>query len=139
MSKFNSELVGGIYTVVRTKSKCTVSEYGQDYCLIGPLHAGSSKEVEFMDAPEPIEVPLSRLREHGMHLKFGKWLVEGSPNIILVDIDSCSCKENEIVADIWDSYGIPMHADDKELRQYATFGYSTFAFLQEVFSPLIID
>lgn len=35
---FNCYLVGGIYTVIRTKAGVTVDELGDDYFLIGPYN-----------------------------------------------------------------------------------------------------
>lgn len=44
--------VGGIYTVIKTKTPVTTAEYGSRYCLIGPLnHSCAPLEVETISEP----------------------------------------------------------------------------------------
>ena len=43
-------VVGGIYTVIRTKAAVTVEELGEQYCLVGPLNESCVRtEVEIME------------------------------------------------------------------------------------------
>lgn len=46
-------IVGGIYTVIRSKAAVSVEELGDQYCLLGPYNEGLVKtEVEVMEPPE---------------------------------------------------------------------------------------
>jgi len=41
--------VGGIYTVLKTKASVTVEEYGDRYCVLGPLSSSAQLEVEVQE------------------------------------------------------------------------------------------
>jgi len=66
---------------------------------------------------------------------YGRWLVEGSPNVILFDIGSAAWKLEEWKRDIWDSLhiGIPWH--DRESNDAVIFGFLTVWFISEVGLP----
>ena len=73
--------VGGIYTVLKSKSPITVEEFGGRYALVGPYNqATAATEMEEME-PGPLFGPvIARLRErYGIIVHFGKWLVDGYP------------------------------------------------------------
>ena len=63
---------------------------------------------------------------------YGRWLIEGSPNVILFDIGSAAWKLEEWKRDIWDSLhiGIPWH--DRESNDAVIFGFLTIWFISEV-------
>jgi len=63
---------------------------------------------------------------------YGRWLIEGSPNVILFDIGSAAWKLEEWKRDVWDSLhiGIPWH--DRESNDAVIFGFLTIWFISEV-------
>jgi len=65
--------VGGIYTVIKTKVPVTVSEYGDRYCLIGPLSQKTAPvEVEAQEPTDPhLAVTLDAMRKQGVKLPDG--------------------------------------------------------------------
>ena len=67
-----------------------------------------------------------------MQVYYGRWLVEGSPNVILFDIGSAAWKLEEWKRDIWESLhiGIPWH--DRESNDAVIFGFLTVWFIAEV-------
>ena len=67
-----------------------------------------------------------------MQVYYGRWLVDGSPNVILFDIGSAAWKLEEWKKDIWESLhiGIPMH--DRETNDAVIFGFLTIWFISEV-------
>ena len=67
-----------------------------------------------------------------MQVFYGRWLVEGSPNVILFDIGSAAYKLEEWKRDVWDSLhiGVPWH--DRESNDAIIFGYLTVWFISEV-------
>lgn len=59
--------VGGIYTVLRSKAPISTEEYGDQYCMLGPLREGKWQlEVEQI-APESrhIATAIHKLKEGG--------------------------------------------------------------------------
>ncbi len=130
-------LVGGIYTVIKTKAAVTVREYGDRYCLMGPYrHRKSEIEVEESEPSCPlIARAVSKMRASGVHIISGRWLVEGSPNLLLFDVASVSHRLNEWKADLWEKGGIPTHVDDIEVHDAVLFGYMLAWFFGEA-SPI---
>ena len=49
--------VGGIYTVIQTKAKITVDEWGENYFMMGPYY-----EHNFQTQVEACEAPLPAIR-----------------------------------------------------------------------------
>ena len=130
MTKFYC-LVGGIYTVIRTKVPVTVEEYGKRYCLIGPQSKKNScLEVESCDPEDPIlKKCLKSMRDDGVKIVYGTWLVDGSPSVILFDLESMAHRLNEWKADLWNISGIPSPSNDSEMNEAVIFGYLTAWFL----------
>uniref|UniRef100_A0A8C9TKX4 Glycogen [starch] synthase n=1 Tax=Scleropages formosus TaxID=113540 RepID=A0A8C9TKX4_SCLFO len=69
--------VGGIYTVIQTKSKITVDEWGENYFLMGPYYEHNCKtQVEVCEAPNPaIKKTMDCLSSSGCQL-------QDMPNVI---------------------------------------------------------
>ncbi|KAI9199547.1 glycogen synthase [Polychytrium aggregatum] len=125
--------VGGIYTVIKSKAPVTVSEYGDRYCLIGPYSQKTAPmEVEELEpASEPMISTLRALREKGVPFVYGRWLVEGSPNVLLFDVVKSHYRANEWKTDLWNVAGIPSPSDDMETNDSIVFGYLVAWFLGE--------
>lgn len=63
---------------------------------------------------------------------YGRWLIEGYPNIVLFDVGSAAWKLDEWKREFWDSchIGVPNH--DHETNNAVIFGFLTAWFLAEV-------
>jgi len=61
-------VVGGIYTVIRTKAAVTVEELGDQYCLVGPLNESCVRtEVEILEPSNYALVgAIQHMREFGI-------------------------------------------------------------------------
>ncbi|EFO12773.2 hypothetical protein LOAG_15760 [Loa loa] len=89
--------VGGIYTVLRSKAPISTEEYGDQYCMLGPLRNGKWQlEVEQI-APESrhIATAIHKLKEGGFKAVYGRWLIDGYPKVVLFDLGSGSMKMND--------------------------------------------
>ncbi|KAI8062436.1 glycogen synthase [Gongronella butleri] len=126
--------VGGIYTVIKTKVPVTVQEYGDRYCLIGPLsYKSAPMEVEKLEPPPgKIRDTLEEMDKHGVKYLFGRWLIEGVPYVLLFDTASCQHKLDEWKGDLWRSTGIPSPPGDQETNEAILFGYMVTWFLGEI-------
>ena len=125
--KFNRLcLVGGIYTVIKSKVPVTIGEYGEDaYFLVGPLRP-SKAAMEFEEASCPLPalaVTIALMRNKGINVIFGRWLIEGHPYIILLDIMSSLNRLDEWKGDLWKVAGIPSGINDFEMNDSILFGY----------------
>jgi len=78
--------VGGIYTVVSSKAARMKEFYGDNYFLIGPYFQNKRiQEFEEKEPPKFIQKIFVELNKEGIQCYFGKWLVKGEPNAILID------------------------------------------------------
>lgn len=126
--------VGGIYTVIKTKVPVTVSEYGERYCLIGPLsYKTAPMEVEAQEPHDPhLAATLDSMRSAGVKCLYGRWLVEGAPHVLLFDTGSQYSRIDEWKGDLWNLAGIPTPPNDHETNETIVFGYIVAWFLGEV-------
>ena len=100
--------VGGIYTVVKSKAAKMTEVYAQDYFMIGPYFPSASAPPDFYEElPNDFcKAAFEELKNNGIMCHFGKWLIEGSPSVILVDFANYKHKINDIKRELWDWYKI---------------------------------
>ncbi|XP_030623917.1 glycogen [starch] synthase, liver isoform X3 [Chanos chanos] len=73
--------VGGIYTVIQTKAKITVDEWGENYFMMGPYYEHNFKtQVEQCDPPSAaIKIAMDSLKNSGCQLTDQ---LQDKPNVI---------------------------------------------------------
>lgn len=125
--------VGGIYTVIKTKAPVTCAEYGDRYCMIGPLsYKSAPMEVEALEPSSPeLKESLESMQSRGVKLLYGRWLIEGGPRVLLFDTASVANRLDEWKSDLWTSAGIPTPPGDSETNETVLFGYLVAWFLGE--------
>lgn len=122
--------VGGINTVIKTKAPVTEEEYGDRYCLIGPYFSHRADlEVEDLVPEGHMASALDSFKSAGINYRYGKWLVEGSPIVLLLDTQSAWDKLVEWKADFCSITGISGPDNDREMNDAILFGYLTAWFL----------
>ncbi|KAK9884179.1 hypothetical protein WA026_005134 [Henosepilachna vigintioctopunctata] len=125
--------VGGIYTVIRSKAYVSTEEMGDQYCLIGPYKEACARtEVEEGPlAAEPLNDAVQALRDKGFRIITGRWLVDGNPQIILMDIGSASWKLDEYKAELWDTCNLGVPHLDIEANDAIILGNMVAEFIEE--------
>ncbi|KAI9228454.1 MAG: glycogen synthase [Piptocephalis tieghemiana] len=125
--------VGGIYTVIKTKAPVTAQEFGDRFCLIGPLNmAKAPLEVESLAPSDPAMIrTLNAMEQAGVRYLYGRWLIEGAPTVLLFDIGCQWHRLGEWKADIWSLANIPCPDHDREQNDAIVFGYIVAWFLGE--------
>jgi glycogen(starch) synthase len=120
--------------VIKTKAPVTVAEYGDRYCLIGPLsYKSAPMEVESSEPETPeLAQTLASMKERGVKYLYGRWLVEGGPRVLLFDTGSAYNRLDEWKGDLWNLAGIPTPTNDLETNETIIFGYLVAWFLGEV-------
>ncbi|MFH1063731.1 MAG: glycosyltransferase [Candidatus Woesearchaeota archaeon] len=99
--------VGGINTVIKSKIPYMLQEFGENYYLIGPYFYDKVKgEFQEKVFPEECRNICDGLRELGIVPHYGKWLVEGKPNTILLDFQPLFARKDDIKARLWERYKI---------------------------------
>jgi len=83
-----------------------VQHYGNDYYTIGYYDANAAKtEFEELENAKFAGV-FAALEKEGVKCRFGRWMVPGYPNCILVDASGLKPRVNEIKRKLWDDYKI---------------------------------
>lgn len=130
-------IVGGIYTVLKTKAAVTTETYGSNYCLLGPLW-GSNSELEVEETFDPqfldcicTSEAIKNMREDGVGILCGRWLVPGSPSVILFDLGSVRSKLDTWRVDLYKEAGISAPEEDSEMNNVILFGYLITWFIGE--------
>ena len=127
--------VGGIYTVIRTKVPSMVEKWGNDYLLLGPYFAQTAA-AEFEALPVTDETPLERailwMREQGLTVYYGNWLITGKPKIVLFDFASIYDQVNAIKGRIWDNHKISTLGVEELVNQTIALGEMIRLFLGQL-------
>jgi len=146
-------LVGGIYTVIRSKAFVSTEEMGEHYCLLGPYKEQCARtEVEEMEFPSnsPLNIAVNKLRDQGykviktiqihgktskknnFQVHTGTWLVDGNPQIILFDIGSGAWKLDHFKHELWETCNLGIPHLDVEANDAVILGYMVAEFIAEV-------
>ena len=127
--------VGGIYTVIRTKAATTAAYYPNRYIMLGMLNQKhASVEVEPVDPSFlglHVKESLAVLQKEGLKVLTGRWLIEGSPYVILFDLGSLWYKLPEWKKELWEVCKVPSYDEDTEQNNATVFGFICAWFLSE--------
>ncbi|MBI2663833.1 glycogen/starch synthase [Candidatus Woesearchaeota archaeon] len=98
--------VGGIYTVIKSKSADVRDRY-EKYFAIGPYFPDKHRS-EFIEEPVPHEfnAAFNRLKEQGIVCHFGKWLTDTEISAILLDFSGFTARKDFVKAELWDMFKI---------------------------------
>jgi glycogen synthase len=126
--------LGGIYTVLRSKAPAMLQRWDERYCLIGPYNPQTAA-FEF-DEQQPTGIfrdALQSLAESGIPAKYGRWLIPGRPQVILIDYRArYSWLDSDKYA-MWKDHGIATQNNDGEVNDVVAFGFA----LTEFFIKLV--
>jgi len=76
------------------------------------------------------------MKERGIGILYGRWLIEGAPRVLLFDTKSAYQYLNEWKTDLWNVAAIPSPDNDDETNEAIVFGYLVAWFLGEVSTRL---
>jgi glycogen(starch) synthase len=98
---------------------------GEDYCLIGPYRESTAKvELEHEPHRGALAEAVEEMRNRGVGLHCGRWVITGRPRVILVDLASLQKHLNEMKYFLWHDLGLPSPANDPEADGIIAFGYA---------------
>jgi glycogen(starch) synthase len=117
--------LGGIYTVLRTKAPAMLQRWGDRYCLIGPYNPQTAAyEFDEQPAEGVFKECIDGLAQAGIGAKFGRWLIPGRPQTILIDYRA---RYSSLDADkyaLWNDHHISTTNNDGEVNEVVAFGFS---------------
>jgi glycogen(starch) synthase len=127
--------VGGIYTVIRTKVPAMVEKWEHDYLLLGPYFtqtAAAEFEPLAIDEETPVGQTIRWMRNSGLEVHYGNWLITGKPKIVLFDIASLMKDVDEIKGRIWENHKISTLGVEDLVNQTIVFGELIRLFLSQL-------
>ncbi len=77
--------IGGIYTVIRSKSGELVKKFGDNYLLIGMLDEKCAEDIKFEEPAGELAKIFEELAREGVNCKYGRWMYGNNARIISVD------------------------------------------------------
>ena len=117
--------VGGIYTVIATKSLYLKSEYNRRHIMVGPdVWMDEVSNPDFIEDPTLYRAWKEQAAADGIRVRIGRWNVPGKPTAILVDFKQYLTRQNEILTEFWKRFGVDSISGNWDYRESALFGYA---------------
>ena len=117
--------VGGIYTVIATKSLYLSSEFNRNHIMVGPdVWMDTETNPDFIEDPLLYRAWRLHAASEGLRVRIGRWNVLGKPTAILVDFKQFLTRQNEILTQCWKDFGVDSLTGNWDYRESALFGYA---------------
>ena len=118
--------VGGIHTVISTKSIELKNKCNKKLVLIGPDTWRETKEhPEFIEDKNLFNDWKNQAFSEGLRLRTGYWDIPGKPFVILVDFTSFINQKDEILFNFWEDYKLDSLNGQWDYIEPALFGYAS--------------
>ena len=125
--------VGGIYQVLRSKAATIADRWEDRYILIGPYIEGkASLEFEPSRPSGWMAKVVSALKDEGLIVHHGRWLVPGNPRVLLVEHAVPEKRLAEIKYRLWKDHWIESPGQDFWIDGAVTFGDAVRRILEKV-------
>ena len=117
--------VGGIHTVIATKTLTLVEEWEDNYILIGPdVWKGTGEHPEFAEDPELLKGWKEHALKCGFKVRAGRWKITGNPLVLLVDFTYLFKDKNDIFKNLWLDFQVDSLTGQWDYIEPALFGYA---------------
>ena len=117
--------VGGIYTVIATKSLYLKSELKRHHILIGPdVWMNIENNPDFIEDPLLYRMWREQAAKEGLRIRVGRWNVPGKPTAILVDFKQYLTMKDELLGEMWRDFGVDSITGNWDYVESALFGYT---------------
>ncbi|MEE9164973.1 MAG: alpha-glucan family phosphorylase, partial [Nitrospinota bacterium] len=125
--------VGGIYTVLRTKTGEAVKHFGENYFVLGP---NLEKNSDFTETEEPLWERLQpALKEKGLSCRLGRWDIPGKPRAVLVDFKERYDSAN-LLYNLWKDFGVDSYAGHWDYIEPVLFSTACAEVIETVHNTL---
>ena len=123
--------VGGIYTVLRSKAPSVSRRLGDRYCLVGPYDPEISPlEFEPHHPAGAVGHAVAVLRQTGFEAYYGRWLVSGQPQVVLLNPRSAWDRLPGVKYELRERQGISCAAGEALVDEVLAFGHLVHRFFQ---------
>lgn len=127
-------MVGGIYTVLSTRSATLQSTYGDKLVFIGPdVWIGKNNPYFDEDKDSFSDWAKFTQENYNLHIRVGRWKIPGKPLAVLVDFMPLMAEKNDIYARMWEDYGVDSIAAYGDYDESSMFGYASGIIIESYF------
>lgn len=103
--------VGGIYTVLSTRSKTLQERLKDSLIFIGPDFSERDNSLYFKEDDTLYVSWQKKAKEEGLKVKVGRWDIPGRPVAFLVAYDHLNSIKNDFFTQLWNTYQVDsLHA-----------------------------
>lgn len=97
--------------MLTSKAKLMTKHYN-NYTLLGPYFEHQAQlEFEPRKVPKAYKKAFKQAKKLGITLHYGKWLIQGEPNVILIDFNEYHPNLDEIKHELWEKFQVDsLHA-----------------------------
>ena len=118
-------MVGGIYTVLSTKSNVMRQLLDDHYITVGPDVVKEAHEtLYFVEDNDLFPEWRERALVQGLKFRIGHWKIDSSPIAILVDYTPLYQSKNEILGHLWEQYELDSIRGQWDYIEPVLFGYA---------------
>lgn len=126
--------LGGIYTVVSTKAKSMVREYGDRYILIGPdVWKETKANPDFIEDKSILGEWQEAAVQQGLKVKVGRWNIESRPLVVLVGFTHLYAQKDQIFTHLWNSFKLDSISGQWDYIEPAVFGYAAGQVIESLY------
>ncbi|MBN1413564.1 MAG: alpha-glucan family phosphorylase [Bacteroidales bacterium] len=116
--------VGGIHTVIATKTLSLVRELKNNYIVIGPdLIKDENGNPEFVEDPQLFAGWKKQAESEGLVIKIGRWNINGYPIAIILNFSNSFQNKDKIFFELWEQYKLDSLSGQWDYIEPALFGY----------------
>jgi glycogen synthase len=114
--------VGGIFQVLRSKAPLMVNRWGERYCMIGPwVPQNAALEFEETTPTGVLGRAVQQLREQGLPVHHGRWMISGRPRTLLVEHNALGHVLDATKFRFWNDHKIDVPSGDWLIDQVMMF------------------
>lgn len=117
--------VGGIYTVIATKSLYLKTQLQRHHILIGPdVWMDTENNPDFIEDQHLYSLWKEQAASEGLRVRIGKWNVPGTPIAILVDFKQFLTDQDRILSKYWEAFQVDSITGNWDYKENFLFGYA---------------
>jgi glycogen(starch) synthase len=125
--------VGGIYQVLRSKAATIVERWKDRYCVVGPyVEAKAALEFEATRPAGWMGRVISALKDDGLIVHHGRWLIPGNPRALLIEHVLPAKKLGEVKYRLWKDHWIESPGSDFFIDGAISFGDGVRRLMEKV-------
>lgn len=125
--------VGGINTVLQSKAVEIKNCYKENYFLVGPYFIDKVKGEFQEELPKPeVKHIFNLLEQKGIKCHIGKWLIEGEPNVILIDFINFWPKLNSVKTELWEKFQVDSLFAGRDYDEPVLWSYAVGMMLEQI-------